>query len=331
MGLVGKILLGVGLLLVALVAAGAGYQWLESRADRERFPPPGRLVDVNGLEIHLDCRGSGRPVVILEAGLTSGSSTWGRVHDAMSRTTEVCAYDRPGMDWSEPMGRPAEPGEVAGRLHALIEAAAIDGPYVLLGMSAGGVYVREYFRRFPGDVVGMVLVDSSHEQQRGRLPPAGNPADMERLVTLCRWLQPIGVVRWLRSFDALVNQPAVPEGLRPLLLANLNQTHHCAAMQDEITSFTAELMDADPPTSLGDLPLMVLSQGNEPLGSEASGVTDQEASAQRAVWDELQEELAALSSRGQRLIAERSGHVIQLEQPELVIDAVAALVAELRR
>jgi pimeloyl-ACP methyl ester carboxylesterase len=330
MGIIAKISLGVVAALITLLAAGVAYQWLESRDDRERFPPPGRLVDVDGLKLHLDCRGAGRPVVILEAGLTSGSSTWGLVHDAMSRTTEVCAYDRPGLDWSEPMGRLADAGEVADRLHKLLDTATIDGPYVLLGMSAGGVYMREYYRRYPDDVVGMVLVDSSHEQQRDRLPPVESQANLDRLVTACRWLQPIGVVRLSGSLDALVSQPTVPEALRPMLMANLNQSHYCAAMHDEITSFDAELHDPEPPATLGDLPLLVLSQGDEPKGIETFGISDEQARAQRVVWDELQNELAALSSRGRRLIAGESGHMIQLQQPQLVIDAVADLLAELR-
>lgn len=325
-----RFVLGVLALLLVLAGLGAGYQWVESRADRDAFPPPGRLVDVDGLMIHLDCRGSGRPVVLLEAGLTSGSSTWGLVHDALSRTTEVCGYDRPGLDWSEPLGRSMAADEVADRLHALVDAAAIEGPYVLLGMSAGGVYVREYVHRYPDGVAGMVLVDSSHEQQRDRLPTAGNQADLIRMVTLCRWLQPVGVVRLIGALDDLVDQPTVPESLRPVLRANFNQSHYCASVAHEMAGFTADLGRSKPPRPLGDLPLTVLSQGIDPMQDEIVGVSPEQAQAMRVVWDEMQLELAALSSRGQRLIAERSGHMIQLQQPELVIHAVDAMIRSLR-
>ncbi|MBW2374134.1 MAG: alpha/beta hydrolase, partial [Deltaproteobacteria bacterium] len=103
--------------------------------------------------------------------------------------TRTCAYDRPGMDWSEPIGRTVDAGEVAVRLHRLVEVAGIPGPYVLVGMSAGGVYVREYQRNHPGGIVGMVLVDSSHEQQGSRLPEISGAANIDRMLSLCSWLQ----------------------------------------------------------------------------------------------------------------------------------------------
>ena len=86
--------------LLLSAATGACWQWLRARDDARRYPPPGRLVMVDGTRMHLDCRGTGRPLLLLEAGLTSGTSSWMRVHDALARTTEVCAYDRVGIGWS---------------------------------------------------------------------------------------------------------------------------------------------------------------------------------------------------------------------------------------
>jgi len=326
-----KLLVGLVVLLAVLIGGGALYQWLAQRADDQRFSPPGRLLTVDGLTMHVDCRGSGRPVIILEAGLTAGSWSWGTVFDALAQRTEVCAYDRPGMGWSEPINRVADAGEVADRLHGVIQAAAIEGPYVLLGMSAGGVYVREYYARYPHDVVGMVLVDSAHEQQGDRLPPLAGREESERMLRLCTRLQPIGVVRALDGLSMMFDrQPGIPEEARPLLLSRVNQSHYCASMLAELESFDGEIHDPQPPSALGDLPLLVLSQGKEPEGDETLGLTAEQARAQRLAWNELQEELAALSIHGRRLIAEHSGHPIQFEQPELLIDAVGGLIDELR-
>lgn len=330
MGLSTKILLAIFSLLMVLTTVGATYQWLQAAADRDKFPPPGILVDVDGLQMHLDCRGSGKPVVILEAGLGFGSSSWSLVHDAMSEHSEICAYDRPGLDWSEPINRIAGAEEVAARLKKLIELSDTEGPYLLLGMSAGGIYVREYFHRYPQDIVGMVLVDSSHEQQGYRLPKFDATTDGEQILTLCSWLQPLGVVRLADAVTAIFDQLDIPENFRELLRANVNQSHTCSSMLAESQSFTAELLDTEPPAKLGDLPLTVLSQGNEPEAIEVLGITAEMSRAQREVWDELQNELTALSDRGQRRIATQSGHVIQLDQPQLVIDAVADMIAELR-
>lgn len=326
-----KLLGGLVMLLALLIGGGALYQWLAQRADDQRFPPPGRLLTVDGLTMHVDCRGSGRPVILLEAGLTAGSWSWGTVFDALAQRTEVCAYDRPGMGWSEPINRVADAGEVADRLHGVIEAAAIEGPYVLLGMSAGGVYVREYYARYPDDVVAMVLVDSAHEQQGDRLAPFPGSEEVERMVGWCIRLQPIGVVRAVDGLSMMFDrQPGITEEARPLLMSRVNQSHYCASMLAESQSFEGEIHDPRPPAALGDLPLVVLSQGKEAEGDETFGFTDEQARAQRQVWDELQEELAALSTHSRRLIAEHSGHPIQFEQPELLIDAVGGLIDELR-
>lgn len=330
MAMLARILLGIFALLVLLSIGGAAYQWLAGRSDAEHFPPPGRLIDVDGVTMHLDCRGSGRPVIIMEAGLTTGSWSWGKVPAALGRTTEVCAYDRPGMGWSDPVDHPTDAVEVAERLHRLVTLAPIEGPYVLLGMSAGGVYVREYYRRYPENVVGMVLVDSSHEQQGDRLPATGDSGEAERMLALCRWLQPLGVVRASGALDTIIDRPGVPESSKPLLRAMLNRTGYCSATLNEMQGFAMEVHDPEPPSSLGDLPLVVLSQGKPPEADEAFGVSLDEARAMRMVWNGLQEELTALSSRGQRFVAERSGHPIQLEQPELVIDTVTDLVRTLR-
>lgn len=324
-----KLVLGVIAVVLLALAGGAVYQWYAQRADARRFPPPGRLVEVDGLSMHVDCRGSGRPVMILEAGLTTGSWSWGSVFDAVAEHTEVCAYDRPGMGWSEPINRTAAAGEVADRLHGVIEAAGIEGPYVLLGMSAGGVYVREYYARYPQNVVGMVLVDSSHEQQGDRMPPFEG-TDMQRMLRVCSALQPLGVVRAMGTMGQMLDRIDVPADARPLLESRLNQSHYCASMLAESQSFEQEIHDPTAPASLGDLPLIVLSQGKEPEADEAFGVSEEYARAQRAAWNELQQELAALSSRGQRRVAEDSGHVIQLDQPQIVIDAVTEMVDGLR-
>lgn len=325
-----RLLATTAALLVALVLAGALYQSHRSAADREAYPPPGRLVDVDGIEMHIDCRGTGTPQVVLEAGLTSGSASWMLVHDALAEVTRVCAYDRPGIDWSEPIGRSADAAEIAARLKRLLEVAGTEGPTILLGMSAGGVYVREYQRTWPGGIVGMVLVDSSHEQQGRRLPEIEAAGAMEKRVALCAWLQPIGVIRAFSLLDGLLDQFELPPGPREVIRANLYQSHSCASIRAEMQSFAGEVLDAEPPTSLGGLPLVVLSQGKEPEGVEAIGLTVEAAREQRKVWNVLQDELTALSTRGRRIVATRSGHVIQFDQPQLLIDAVADLVLELR-
>ncbi|MEZ5599375.1 MAG: alpha/beta hydrolase [Pseudomonadales bacterium] len=200
-------------------------------------------------------------MLLLEAGLTSGSASWALVHDQLASATRVCAYDRPGMDWSEDGDVDRRAGAVAERLHTLISAAELHEPMVLLGMSAGGVYVREYFARYPTGIAGMVLVDSSHEQQAKRLPGGDTSVAMTTMLTLCRGLQPFGVVRLTHGMDGLLDAISVPPDVRERLRATYYQTGRCAAIQEETTAFMADLAQAPAPRSLGDLPLLVISQG----------------------------------------------------------------------
>lgn len=327
-----KISIGTVLAVLLLLGGGVIYQGWAERADLQRYPAPGRFVAVDGLQLHVDCRGSGEPVLVLEAGLTAGSTSWDLVHDGLAAVTRTCAYDRPGLDWSDPLDHGAPASAVAQRLHALLEAAGIaEQPLILVGMSAGGVYVREYFAAFPQRVVGMVLVDSSHEQQNSRLPKPDNAPDMQGALRACAWLQPLGVIRAASALDMIIGQYPLPHDLTERMRASLYRSHTCRVIANEMVSFEADLAPALPPRSLGDLPLLVLSQGKPPEANDAAGITPELAQRMREVWNTLQTELAALSSRGRRVVAEQSGHVIQFDQPDLVIREIRTFVDAVRQ
>lgn len=327
-----KILLIGACTLLALAVMGALYQSIRSAQDLAAFPAPGAFYPVEGLNIHLDCRGTGSPTVLFESGLTTGSLSWSLVHNDIAVHTRVCAYDRPGIDWSEPIDRPVHAPEIARRLHALLEAAQLTDEIILVGMSAGGVYVREYYQQFPDNVAAMVLVDSSHEQQSLRLPPGDHGSKGEMVMDICRFAQPLGLVRAsgvLDTFIASLLGDADPQFLAAYS-ASLNRSHSCSAIYWEMLSFALEIQDDMPPHTLGDLPLVVLSQGNEPEAIPAMDFSLEDAQAQRVVWNILQEELTALSSQGRRYVAQNSGHMIQAEQPELVTEKIVELVQMLR-
>ena len=318
--------------LLGLSLVGALYQNIRSDQDLAEFPGPGAFYKVDDLNIHLDCRGTGTPTVLFESGLTTGSLSWSLVHNDIAAHTQVCAYDRPGIDWSEPIDRPVQAPEIARRLHTLLETAQLSDELILVGMSAGGVYVREYYHQFPENIAAMVLVDSSHEQQSNRLPPSDDGDQGAMVMDVCRYLQPIGLVRVSGVMDILLANllgEAAPQFLAAYA-ASLNRSHSCSAIYWEMLSFALEIQDDTPPRTLGDLPLIVLSQGKDPEAMPAMNVSLEDARAQGEIWNVLQQELTALSSQGQRYVAENSGHLIQLEQPELVTEKILALVQMLR-
>jgi pimeloyl-ACP methyl ester carboxylesterase len=161
-------LLGLVIGLVALAVIGVIYQAFATEIYRRIYPPPGELVDVSGHSLHLNCVGEGSPTVILESGSGANSTAWANIQPEAADTTRVCAYDRAGTGWSEPGPGPGDPQQIAGELHTLLGNAGIDGPYILVGHSFGGLYVRMYAYQYPNEVEGMVLVDSSHPEQSRR-------------------------------------------------------------------------------------------------------------------------------------------------------------------
>jgi hypothetical protein len=146
--------------MMALVAVGGGYETVSGALD-EDFPMPGQLIDVGGHSLHLNCRGSGSPTVILEPGAGGISSTLAWITPAVARDTRVCVYDRAGRGWSEPADGPQDGAQIANDLHTLLERAHVPGPYVMAGHSFGGLYVLAFAARYPDEVAGLVLLDST--------------------------------------------------------------------------------------------------------------------------------------------------------------------------
>ena len=141
-------------LMVGLASVGASYEAIAAGGDAKAYPPPGRLVDVGGYRLHIQCAGTGSPAVVLDAGLGGTSLDWNLVQKEMGLTTQVCAYDRAGMGWSETGPLPRTPDQIARELHTLLTNAGIPGPYVLVGHSVGGKNVRMFALQYPDEVAG---------------------------------------------------------------------------------------------------------------------------------------------------------------------------------
>lgn len=321
----------VALLLVVLVGGGT-YQWVATNNDLTRYPPPGKLIDVKGRMMHIHCQGTGTPTVVVEQGLGGLSLAWQEIHHRIAELTRVCSYDRAGMGYSEPIGHPTRAPEVAERLYLLLQGADISDDLVLVGWSAGGVYIREFFGAYPDQVKAMVFVDSSHEQQGVRLPELEQSGD-SGFLRLARYLAPVGLLRISgvvrRQFD---NVPLGDE-LREQLLALYHQSHAVGTLLDASTAFEQDTNSPNPPDSLGDLPLIVLSQGKpvEMSDEVPPNITLEYLLESREIWNQLQIELASLSSRGSRIVAAESGHRIHSDQPDLLVDAVDELVQVVRQ
>ena len=151
--------------VLALASIGATYDNIARTGDQATVAAPGKLYDVGGHRLHLDCRGHGSPTVVLSNGLGGVSAGWARIAGPVAATTRVCAYDRAGQGWSEEAASPRDGVQSAEDLHTLLAEAGEHGPYVLVGHSTGGTYAMTYAARYPEQVAGLVLLDSSSPEQ----------------------------------------------------------------------------------------------------------------------------------------------------------------------
>jgi pimeloyl-ACP methyl ester carboxylesterase len=246
-------------------------------------------VNVGNHSLHINCVGEGNPTVILEAANGGMSAHWAQVQQQVAQTTRVCAYDRAGLGWSEPGPEPRDARQVSGELQALLEGAGIEGPYVLVGHSYGGLYARMYAARYPDKVAGVALVDSSHPEQFTREPEGRAMYERtERLGTLLPFLTRLGVIRLTNFFPA---HPDLPQQQRAQVEAFNSSTQHLVTTTAEFRATPETAAQVRGTQSLGDKPLAIISAGEQPPG-----------------WLEMQEELAVLSSDSINHVVEGATH-----------------------
>jgi pimeloyl-ACP methyl ester carboxylesterase len=327
----GRILRYLAVLVVVLCIGGATYQWLASVADAKRFPMPGERVDIGGRSLHLYCSGAGPTTVLLEVGLGGDYSQWRLVQRAIAPFARVCSYDRAGLGWSDPSDRATHANFVTEDLRRLVVAKDLTAPFVLVGWSAGGVFVRNYYAAYPDGVIGMVLVESSHEQQRDRLSGPDDAAkslrDSLRALDLCRALAWSGAVRLSGAMEKIVAPLHLPDDPRDEIVALQNRTDYCAGNEREMRDFDADIAQTDPPRSLGDLPLVVLTRGMKSSAKNMPVPVSQDY-LDRADknWFVMQDELAMLSTRASHRVVPNSGHAIPLQAPDAVVAAVREVI-----
>jgi len=300
-----RILVGLfGLVIVAAVG-GATYQWGATRRELASTPPPGQLVDVGGHRLHLWCTGAGTPVVILEAGLGGSSAGWGSVQPEIARFTRVCSYDRAGMGYSDRGPSPRTARRIAGELAGLIDRSGMAVPVVLVAASLGGFDVRVFASDHTDRVAGLVLIDASHEDQAHDVP------------ALARWvplLSSLGILRLL----------GISFGLDPAILSPSDRRFAAAtrfraagyqAAADEIMHIQASASEVRSSRRKLSIPVVVVTGGR---GADAT-------------WRRLQRDQVTLSDRGCQVVAEQSGHLVQIDQPEIVVDAIRSIINATRR
>lgn len=315
--------------IVLAVLVGAGYEAAGRRRAAKDFPAPGKLVDIGGRRIQIDCSGSGSPTVVFEAGLDMGGSlSWSGVHDSIARTTRACAYSRAGIMWSDAMDGPQTGKNVAEDLHLALAKAGERPPFVMVGHSLGSPYIMIYTKYFGSEVAGLVFVDATHPDQVERfrsLTPFTLAASTKSL-RVGAWFRRVGLVRKLAPTDSAPGQP-----INAAKATAAYASTSLPAMLKEVDGFGQTLAEAGSFRQLGNRPLFVLT-AMAPMSKENLAMmkmTAAQGQQYKARWLELHNDEASWSSCSQHQTVD-SDHYIQFENPQVVIAAVRSVINSVR-
>jgi len=299
-----------------MVGIGSLYQAAAARRDLRDHPPPGRLLDVEGCRLHVQISGHGSPTVVLEAGLGGMSSAWGWVQPEAAKFCRVVSYDRAGLGWSGPDNAPKTATAAVRRLHSVLVHAAVRPPYVLVGHSLGGLFIRLFADLYPEEVAGMVFLDAVHPDQHLRSQAIHTHMSSGfRFLGSVPLLTRLGYVRLAGLFNFW------SEGLPPQQFAEarafLSTHRHLTTTRDESRAWETFCAEVRGTRSIKDMPLAVVTAAKGILPGHP----------------ELQRELSALSSDSDHFAVKGADHVTLITRREyalLVVDAIKKVVERVK-
>jgi pimeloyl-ACP methyl ester carboxylesterase len=300
--------------LLAIASIGGGYETVSAATDTEP-PMPGQLINVGGHRLHLHCTGSGSPTVVLQPGGGEMSSNMGWIAPAVARDTRVCVYDREGRGWSDSADTTQDASRIATDLHTLLRRGGVPGPYVLAGHSFGGLYVLTYAARYPEQVAGMVLVDTTAPAAEPVTATPDTPGSydlMRRVSILVSATARLGLTRLYSKTEF----GSLPPRSRDEVRASLATASHLRSTIDEYLAASTSGGEAASLTDFGDKPLVVLTAGS---GSDAT-------------WTARHEDLAGLSTNSVHRVIDGAAHATLIADErdaaattQAILDAVSSV------
>lgn len=316
--------ISLGLLL--LLGAGAVTQNLLTHQERTQYPAPGPLINVGTHRLHLQCQGSGHPLVLLESGLSGWSQDWALVQPALARYTRVCSYDRAGYAWSDEAPQPHTGLAAVDDLRTLLRTAGLQGPIVVVGHSWGGMLAQLLAQTHPDEVAGLVLVDALHRDQTASMDPVAHARfdrHMRLLSGSATWLAPLGLTR-LVDLPASVVLDKLPASERAAARGMAMQNKNYRALYTEYLGIDSALEVARGLPPAPRVPTVVLSTNalsEFPPGWDRDDMRQHWIAGQRAL---------ARDTGGKHIVVADAGHYLQLERPELVVDAVIEVLQKVQ-
>lgn len=297
------------------------------------YAAPHQRIDIGGRKLNLFCAGEGAPTVVFEAPGAFGAWNWLKVQGKVAAHTRACVYDRAGYGFSDSSGRPADSKNAVEDLHALLKAAKVPGPYLLVGSSYGAMHTQLYAYSYPAEVAGMVLIDGESEDEDSALDAVTGGKMSQFDQQAAAWIEACTKQAQAGKMDDQCPSQAQP-GLDPKLAAVL-ETERASPVywhtrQSESASYkdasSRELREAR--RSFGQLPVLILNRTVSPFLIPGQPQSDMNKAAEAAHRKTL-EAIVALSARGELRDVPEASHLIQFDQPNAVSDAVIDMVKRL--
>jgi pimeloyl-ACP methyl ester carboxylesterase len=277
------------------------------------FKPPGKYINVGTHRLHLYCTGGEGPIVVMDAGLGGFSLDWYKVQHLLADAgIKACSYDRAGYGWSDRGPSPRATDQIVDELSTLLEASELPPPYILVGHSFGGFNVLYFAKLYASKTAGLVLVDSSHPEQAARLPSIPND----------KGIADLGNFQRVFTGETL---HLYPDRIRNTVAAILSAPRTADTERREYVNYPVSAALISHSGRLRNMPLVVVSRGEQEWSDDPMG------EALYLAWMDMQRELSELNVSGKQIIAEDSGHLIPLEKPQAVVDAIKSVIADMNK
>jgi len=311
-----KFLKITGIILVVLIATPLVIgQFL--RLIATDVPPAGELVDVGGYKLHINCEGptsgdNDLPTVIIEAGAGTPSPTYHWLQKGIAETTKVCVYDRAGLAWSEESNLPRDSDTITAALNTLLDNSNIERPFVFAGHSIAGLYMRRYVDLYPDEVAGMIFLDASHPEQNDKFGVSkenmdAQAAEMAGQLAVVKWMINLGFTEIYNPMVALAPDfKALPDNIQKQADYVSTLTRYLDAAPLEGGQFEAAAMQAAQNTTLGDLPIVVIS-ATEPVPEGI--LPDYLPEDFQTIFVNLHKEITAMSTNGRHVEIDTANHM----------------------
>lgn len=322
--------------ILILIIIGFIYQSISEISDKRKFPPIGKIYELDGVSLHLHTLGEGEPTVLLIPGGGDIEAIWDPIQKNIKDKATVISYDRPGLGNSSFYnGDDLDVVKQADLLYQVLEKSEHSGPFIVIGHSLGGLIARNFAQKYRRDVVGIILVDSSVEGQFSKLPK--EILDMNKsagaIFSIANVIAKVGLHRLLGMGSAKANSfDLLSEEAQQRIAASLHQSRGFKALQKDgaVANEIMENGERFPDAALDSIPLTVITRGlAEHEANKEAKFNDEQIklfTETQSKWLEIQKDLLRISSNSNQVIARNSGHYIHTSEPELVINEIEKII-----